>query len=111
MPSAYESFGIAAVEAMSAGVPLIVSPTVGVSDVVARHGAGVVSIPDRDLLAAAITRFAVDRPFLERAEAGGHAAAAEFSFDLHGARLQCEYLRLLAAAATPAVSPVTREMA
>jgi glycosyltransferase involved in cell wall biosynthesis len=106
MPSAYESFGVAAAEAMSAGVPVIVSPTVGVSDFVARAGAGIVAFPDRDVLAAAIGRFAVDRAFLDRAGARARSAAAEFSLERHGARLKREYLRLLAEAGRPTSSCV-----
>jgi glycosyltransferase involved in cell wall biosynthesis len=109
MPSAYESFGIAAAEAMSAGVPVIVSPTVGVSDSVAHAGAGIVASPDRDLLAAAIARFAVDRAFLDRAGAQARSAAAEFSLERHGARLKREYLRLLADAGAPTSSRVVGE--
>jgi glycosyltransferase involved in cell wall biosynthesis len=95
MPSKYESFGIAAVEAMSAGVPVIVSPTVGVSDVITRHGAGLVVPPDRDVLASAIERFGEDTLFLDAARDSAHAAAEEFSLDRHGVSMQREYLRLL----------------
>jgi glycosyltransferase involved in cell wall biosynthesis len=95
MPSAYESFGIAAVEAMGAGVPVIVSPRVGISDVVARAGAGLVAAPERDRLAAAIRRFAVDRAFLDHAGERARSVATEFSLERHGALLKREYLRLL----------------
>jgi glycosyltransferase involved in cell wall biosynthesis len=111
MPSAYESLGVAGIEAMSAGVPLIVSPTVGVADVVERHGAGLVALPNREVLAAAMTKFADDRAFLERAGARARAAAAEFSLDRHATRLHREYLRLLAGPSTPEVSGVARETA
>jgi glycosyltransferase involved in cell wall biosynthesis len=95
MPSAYESFGIAAVEAMGAGVPVIVSSTVGISDLVVRAGAGLVTALERDRLAAAIRRFAADRAFLDRAGERARSVAAEFSLERHGALLKREYLRLL----------------
>jgi glycosyltransferase involved in cell wall biosynthesis len=108
MPSAYECFGVAAVEAMSAAVPVIVTPTVGISDAVARHGAGVVALPDREMLSAAVERFAVDQAFLERASAAALLAAAEFSLHRHGASLLREYLRLLSPGDKP--SPTTEEV-
>jgi glycosyltransferase involved in cell wall biosynthesis len=95
MPSKYESFGIAAVEALSAGVPVIVSPTVGVSYVISGHRAGLVVRPDRDLLASAIERFAEDTSFLDAAKENTHAAVEEFSLDRHAASMRREYLRLL----------------
>jgi glycosyltransferase involved in cell wall biosynthesis len=79
---------------MSAGVPVVVSPTVAVADAVARHAAGTVVLPDPGLLAAALTQYAVDREFLKRAGAAGPSAAAEFSVELHGERLERVYLRV-----------------
>lgn len=42
LPSAAENFGIAVVEAMAAGTPVIVSPQVAVADLIAGAGAGIV---------------------------------------------------------------------
>lgn len=43
LPSASENFAISAVEAMAAGVPVIITSTVGVSDMVKKHGAGIIA--------------------------------------------------------------------
>ena len=109
MPSAYECFGVAAVEAMSAAVPVIVTPTVGISDAVARHGAGVVALPDRE-----ISRLQWNGlPWIRRSSSVQvllHcSAAAEFSLDRHGASLLREYFRLLSPGDKP--SPTTEEVA
>jgi glycosyltransferase involved in cell wall biosynthesis len=42
MPSAYECFGRSAAEAMVNGVPTIVSDTVGMAEIIARHRCGIV---------------------------------------------------------------------
>jgi glycosyltransferase involved in cell wall biosynthesis len=43
LPSASENFAISAVEAMAAGVPVIITNSVGVSDMVQKHGAGIIA--------------------------------------------------------------------
>lgn len=92
LPSAYECFGIAVVEAMGAGVPVVVSPTVGVAPAVARGRCGYVVPPTADAVAAAIRAAARDAPVLG---ARGAAAAAEFALDVHGERLARSFVDLL----------------
>ena len=43
LPSASENFAISAVEAMAAGVPVIITKHVGVSDMVQKHRAGIIA--------------------------------------------------------------------
>jgi len=54
LPSQQENFGIAAVEAMAAGVPVIVSRAVGLWQQVRRHEAGLVVARDRAALVEAL---------------------------------------------------------
>ncbi len=96
MPSAYESFGVSAVEALAAGVPVIVSPAVGVADVVRRYGCGLVVDADAASVADALARLAREPALLERLRRTTTAAVeAEFSAESHGRRLRAEYLRLV----------------
>lgn len=61
LPSADESFGNAAVEAMAVGCPVIVSPEVAISDVVREEAAGIVAERDAADIAAALRLILKDR--------------------------------------------------
>lgn len=93
MPSAYECFGMAAAEAMSAGLPVVVTDETGVASVVDAHRAGeVVAAGDADALAAAIVRISHPdggQPALrQRALA---ASTSEFSFEAYGRAVVAVY--------------------
>ena len=111
MPSAYECFGVAAVEALAAGVPVIVSPTVGVANVIRQHACGLVVDPDVESVADALTQLAHDPALLERLRQTATATVdAEFSSERHGQRLHNEYLRLLRRPLAHVTAPAVGEM-
>ncbi|MFL6088986.1 MAG: glycosyltransferase [Aeromicrobium sp.] len=93
MPSTFESFGMSAAEAMLAGVPVIVSETTGIAEVIHRHDAGVVVAPDAESVATAILRLDADRDALTAlAVAGAEAVRDELSLEHAGAVLKDAYL-------------------
>jgi glycosyltransferase involved in cell wall biosynthesis len=71
LPSHSENFGVAVVEAMAHGVPVLISPQVGIADAVAAANAGVVTECDEETLAAAILQLSGSPAIL--AEMSGNA--------------------------------------
>jgi len=101
MPSAFECFGLVAAEALGAGKPVILSPTVGIADMIAGAECGAVVPPRADALAACLRRLA-DGIELTRWRANARRVALElFSFAAHGARLRETYAELVAARGAP----------
>ena len=76
LPSTYEGFGVPALEAMAAGVPIVTSGAGGLAEVVG-DAALVVQPPEPQPLAAAIARLLADaalrRSLIERGLARAHA--------------------------------------
>ncbi len=68
LPSHRESFGVAVVEALAVGTPVLVSRCVGVAPIVERCGAGIVCADDEDDLARALER-ALREPLIDSAAA------------------------------------------
>jgi glycosyltransferase involved in cell wall biosynthesis len=100
MPSQFESFGMAAAEAMTQGVPVLVSRRTGIAEIIARHGGGVVVDPSVDALAAAIAELDSDRESLIRLGTdGARAARAELGMDRVGGLLAEMYEEVAAGAA------------
>jgi glycosyltransferase involved in cell wall biosynthesis len=74
LPSWHESFGVAVLDALGAGVPVVVTSTVALAPFVANAGLGVVCDATPDALAAAIGSVVDDRALQARAAVGGPAA-------------------------------------
>lgn len=88
--SEFECFGMAAAEALAAGVPVIVSGTTGVADVVSRYGCGFVTDGTVDSVVRAMDRLVSEarRPMIARA---CHAAKVEYSYGAHAEKLAAAY--------------------
>jgi glycosyltransferase involved in cell wall biosynthesis len=92
LPSASENFGIAVIEAMHAGAPVIVTQAAGIAQLVRASGAGLVTDGSLESLQAALARLLRDaelRGALGRA--GPLAVERELSLDVFGERLETLY--------------------
>jgi glycosyltransferase involved in cell wall biosynthesis len=110
LPSDSENFGIAVVEAMNAGLPVIVTEGCGLAEFVRLHGAGTVTDGTVGGLQAALARLLANAE-QRRAmgEAGREAAQRELSLDAFGARLENLYRSVLAGGAATARTMVPLE--
>jgi glycosyltransferase involved in cell wall biosynthesis len=98
MPSSFESFGMAAAEAMLSGVPVLVSERTGIAELIGRHGGGVVVKPDPDDIATAIRRLDHDRAGLSELGARAQRGVCdELSYDRVGTALRAAYERAVRA--------------
>ncbi len=96
LPSLSENFGLAAVEAMAAGLPGVLGRGVALSEDAKRAGAGVVVDPDPESIAAGLRHYLADPD--ARLAAGAAAIALfqeEFSLERMGERLEGLYRSIL----------------
>lgn len=97
LPSFSENFGIAAAEALMAGLPCVLGEGVAIADEVARAGAGVVTAPDPEAIAAALRRVLTSDAQREDMGRRARALASEkYSLAAMGAALHALYSRILA---------------
>lgn len=103
MPSAYECFGMAAAEAMAAGVPVIVSKTTGVAPVVEKYECGkLIEAGDVDELRVALADIASDADWRRGARINSlRAAVAAYSYASYGERMATVYAELLTRTCQP----------
>jgi glycosyltransferase involved in cell wall biosynthesis len=94
MPSEFECFGLVAAEALGEGVPVLVSPTVGLAEWVEAGECGLVVPPRADAIAVALAKLGKDG-LLARCAANARATALRhFSFAAHGRALATLYADL-----------------
>jgi glycosyltransferase involved in cell wall biosynthesis len=101
MPSRSEGWGLAALEAMAYGVPVIASNVGGLRELVEDGSGGWLTPPDDpEALARAIQSAAADPAALRDASEQGRRRAARFSAERTAERTETFYRRVLAARVT-----------
>lgn len=95
LPSYSENFGNVVLEAMACGCPAIVTPEVGLADVVRSSGAGLVSDGRPEALADAIQLIASDTALARAMGERGRIAAERFRWSSVAERMEALYRRLL----------------
>jgi glycosyltransferase involved in cell wall biosynthesis len=92
MPSAFESFGLAAAEAMLEGLPVLVSERTGIAEVIVRHGGGRVIKVDAASVASAIRQLDVERgSFARLAVEGQLAVRTDLDYTRIGLAIRAAY--------------------
>ena len=96
LPSYSENFGVAVVEAMSFGVPVLVSDQVAIHREISEAGAGIIVPARRDSLAEGLDRLLIDSELRAvLAERSSHLANTKFSIDVVIEQLMHAYRELL----------------
>jgi glycosyltransferase involved in cell wall biosynthesis len=99
MASETENFGMAAAEAMAAGLPLLISENVGLGRYVARAGAGRVTALDAGVMAGHLAELLADPAALPAMGRRGQGIALElFGLEAVGRQLVDVYRQVLSAA-------------
>jgi glycosyltransferase involved in cell wall biosynthesis len=93
MPSTWEGFGVAAVEASAMELPVVASDVHGIPDVVVEGETGLlVPAADEEALAGAVERLAMDAPLRRRlGEAGRRFVAREYAWPENAAAMERLY--------------------
>jgi glycosyltransferase involved in cell wall biosynthesis len=91
LPSYSENFGLAAVEALAAGLPCIVSRQVAIAGEIETAGAGLTVGTDVESIAVAIERLLREDEYLPMSTAARTLAASSFSLETMGERLEALY--------------------
>lgn len=96
LPSHNENFGVAVVEAMASGLPIVISDQVAIHKIVGGANAGIVTRVDATEVAAAIEALLND-PAMSRAmgENGAALASKEYSREICGNRIAEMYESIL----------------
>jgi glycosyltransferase involved in cell wall biosynthesis len=103
LPSENESFGIAVAEALSAGLPVVISKHVAIAEEVAAAGAGVVvpSLEPEDWAKAVVDLLQDNAALAAMSTAARRLASERYSWDQAARRLERFYRDLLDLVTTP----------
>lgn len=80
LPSHTENFGIAALEAMAAGLAVVVSPGVNLAPDIERRGAGLVAANEPSVLAGALRELLENEPLRKNVAENGRRMAQEYDW-------------------------------
>jgi glycosyltransferase involved in cell wall biosynthesis len=94
LPSRYENFANSAAEAVSSGVPVIITDACGIRTLIDGR-AGLVIAPEQHALADAIRALLSDRALYEKLQAGCPAVAAQLGWDHLTEQMESYYARAL----------------
>jgi len=87
LPSQHENFGVAVLEALAAGLPVVISPEVQLSAFVSEHSLGIITEASPSTLAATIVGVLEDRVLRERSRKQGPALVSRY-FSPHAIGVQ-----------------------
>jgi glycosyltransferase involved in cell wall biosynthesis len=95
LPSSSENFGIAVIEAMACGTPVIVSDRVNIWREIVADGAGLAAPPEAEAFASAILRLLREEPARQAMGRAGRASVAQrYQWSAIAAELERLYLQL-----------------
>lgn len=96
LPSYSENFGNAVLEAMAAGIPVVVTPEVGAAEIVSRSGGGAIVSGDPQTLGPAIAQFMNDEVHVRMAgEAGRNYVKQNCSWQSVAEKMEALYRGLV----------------
>src|SRR5262249_1974670 len=91
LPSYSENFGNAVLEAMACGIPVVVTPEVGLATTVDKAGAGLVIGGAPNTFGPALAELMSDAERRAAMGAAGRAAAGHFSWDAIAGQMKAVY--------------------
>lgn len=96
LPSYSENFGLAALEAMASGCPVVVTPEVGISDTVRETGSGIVVQGDPDILGISIKNLLSNPHVLHQmGEKGKKVVKERFTWEVVASKMESVYQDIL----------------